>query len=305
MNYLSMPICYFPSRVLVLCQEEDTAYKSFVKPGSYALCHSVDAAVELLCEMRCEAELLSLQCAHQTQQAKVLASFLGEEDFAALHAEVYNPCRFTELSVAIVDLTCTALNGLTFCQQVGSRQLKKIALVDPADYALAEQALANNFIQAIVIKQGHWLIEVKRLTERLKSVYFLEMSAMIARALPASLPACLYDPGVAAHFAQLRIHYGWVEYYLIASTGVFLVLDEHACAKVVVIQSAPVGSQLTELIWKGTALVATRLPENSQYVEAYGDLPCLPALQAWQENIVSYWQFMQEWVLPLEAEACV
>lgn len=295
MSYLSMPICYFPSRVMLFCQTEDLEFKQLAQSdlsGVYALTHSVEAALQLLTEAQSDPELLTLQCTTHAQHAKVLANLLAEEDLASIHAEVYNPCRFFELSVAVIDLTCSALHGQDFCQQGSAGHIKKIALIHADDEPWAQQGLTEHLFQAYLIKDGDWLNQIKPLIEQLKRVYFLEMSAMIARLLPRKLPASVYDPVVGAFVAQLMAEQRCVEYYLIASKGIFLLLDEQAQVSFLMIEPM---STRTELSWNNQVLSAQPIIDSG-YVYAHWVLPQPSLMGIVQEQIVSYMQFIQEWV---------
>jgi CheY-like chemotaxis protein len=42
----------------------------------------------------------------------------------AINHEVYNPKRFSEIAVVVVDYSMPGLNGLEFCQRLGNRKYK-------------------------------------------------------------------------------------------------------------------------------------------------------------------------------------
>ena len=305
MSYLSMPICYFPSRVIFLCDREDVAFKQLatrMNQGLYSVSHSLHAATELLREVQSDVDLLTLQCSTQVAYAKTLAGLLEKDEFASLHAEVYNPCRFVELSVSVIDLTQPALEGMAFCQHAHSHAVKKLAIIRAEDKSWAEQALDLQLIHAYVIKEGDWVVELLPRIERLKKQYFLDMSNQITRLMPRPLPACLSDTRVAAFFATFCQTLHIVEYYLISAYGVFLLLDEQARVSFFLLGEAFNAGEALELRWNNELFPAIPLATDSAFIYAHHVPKPSDSAPLLADKVVSYSQFMQEWQQPLLSE---
>ena|SRR3990167_2117340 len=240
MQHDLIPTCYFPSMVLflddgndfllnvVLQLDERVAYRLFDMPIE---------ALNFISNYRYEFGLFSRHCLSEYQEAQQHSNKTLQIDLAALHAEVYNPYRFSELSVLVVDIAARDMGGLAFCRRIENRMIKKILLINREDEACAKQALDEGSIDCYIYKNEFHLVDlIKKNIERLQWCYFLGMSAMVARLLPVELPVCLRDQAFEKFFTRFREKKGIIEYYLIDNAGGFLMLDEDAYANILIIK---------------------------------------------------------------------
>ena len=332
MQPYSIPVCYFPSTVLfiddnrdfllnfVLQLDEDLAYRIFDSPFD---------ALECIRKKRCELDMLSQRCLSEYIEAKncPLTNHTINVNLAAMHAEVYNRHRFTEISVVIVDYAMPGMDGLEFCRRITDTNIKKILLTGKADEKLAIEAFNEGLIHRYIRKNDPHAAElITRSIYELQWQYFQDMSDMIARMLSISSPNCLRDKKFADFFINLCEEKKTVEYYLADNSGSFLLLDEDAKVSFLIVKneadrllhydlardngaSEEVLSALAsgEKIpcfwltghfkpewndWATSLLPAERLEGDETYFYAYVQGPMLFNVN--QDKILSYHQHLEE-----------
>jgi CheY-like chemotaxis protein len=244
MQHFSIPTCYFPSTALflddshdfllnfVLQLDEGVAYRIFDEPRK---------ALDYIHNKNCELDLLSQHCISEYTEAKHFSA-LNQTinlDLAAIHAEVYNPHRFSEISVVVVDYAMPGMDGLEFCRQIGNNNIKKILLTGQADEKLAIAAFNEGVIHRYIKKSDINAAElITKSIYELQLQYFQAMSDMIVRMLSITSPSCLHDKNFAEFFKQLRAENRIVEYYLVDNSGSFLMLDDDANVSFLIIKNA-------------------------------------------------------------------
>lgn len=243
MQQVSIPTCYFPSTALflddshdfllnfVLQLDEGVAYRIFDTPRK---------ALDYIHNKRCELELLSQHCLSEYKAAKSypLNNQAFSQDLAAIHAEIYNPHRFSEISVVVVDFAMPGMNGLEFCRHIENNNIKKILLTGQADEKMAIAAFNEGLIHRYVKKSDINAAEqITKSIYELQLQYFQSMSEMVVRMLSVTTPKCLHDKNFANFFRQLQEENGIVEYYLIDSSGSFLMLDDDANVSFLIVKN--------------------------------------------------------------------
>ncbi len=240
MQHYSIPTCYFPSMVLFLDDGNDFLLNVVLQLDECLAYRLFDAPIEALnfiSNYRCELGSFRRHCMSEYTEAKNLLNQTVHAGLAALHAEVYNPYRFSEISVLVVDLAARGMDGLEFCRRIENSNIKKILLIGLGDEVRAIQALHEGLIDCYINKnEEHVASLIKRNIDALQQGYFLGMSERVARLLPVELPNCLYDKKFAVFFSELREKKGIIEYYLIEKSGSFLMLDEDASTSVLILK---------------------------------------------------------------------
>ena len=219
MQHYSIPACYFPSMVLFLDNGNDFLLNVVLQLDeclAYRLFDAPTEALNFMSHYRCELVSFRWHCMSEYTEAKNLSNQTVNTGLAALHAEVYNPYRFSEISVLVVDLASRGMDGLEFCRRIENSHIKKILLIEPGDEPDAIQALHEGLIDCYINKHEEDVAAlINRNIESLKQGYFLGMSERLAHLLPVELPHCLYDKELAFFFSELREKKGIIEYYLI------------------------------------------------------------------------------------------
>ncbi|KTD33312.1 Two component response regulator [Legionella nautarum] len=234
MQYSSIPTCYFPSTALfiddsrdfllnfVLQLDEGLAYRIFDSPFD---------ALDCIHKKRCELDLLSQRCLSEYTEAKncPITNHTINLNLAAIHAEIYNARRFSEISVVVVDYAMPGMDGLEFCRRIENTKIKKILLTGQADEKLAIEAFNEGLIHRYIQKSDPNVAElITKSVYDLQMQYFQAMSDMIVRMLSVASPSCLRDKKFGEFFHQLRHEKRIVEHYLADNSGSFLLLDDDA-----------------------------------------------------------------------------
>ena len=243
MQHFLIPTCYFPSTALfvddshdfllnfVLQLDEGVAYRIFDAPAK---------ALSYINSKRSEADLVSQYCLSEYTEAKncPLTNHTINLDLAAIHAEIYNPYRFSEISVVVVDYAMPGMDGLEFCRRIENSNLKKILLTGQADEKLAIAAFNEGLIHRYIKKSDINAAEqISKSIADLQLQYFQVMSDMVVRMLSVTSPGCLHDNKFAHFFRQLREEKGLVEFYLVDNSGSFLMLDDNANVSFLIVKS--------------------------------------------------------------------
>ncbi|HHF7345663.1 TPA: response regulator [Legionella feeleii] len=239
----SIPTCYFPSTALfiddsrdfllnfVLQLDEGLAYRVFDSPFD---------ALDCIYKKRCELDLLSQRCLSEYTEAKncPLTNHTVNLDLAAIHAEIYNSRRFSEISVVVVDYAMPEMDGVEFCRRIENTNIKKILLTGQADEKLAIEAFNEGLIDRYIQKSDPNVAElITKSIYDLQLHYFQAMSDIVVRMLSVTSPSCLHDKKFADFFRQLRQEKGAVEYYLADNSGSFLLLDDDANVSFLIVKN--------------------------------------------------------------------
>lgn len=151
-------------------------------------------------------------------------------DIRAIHREIYNPKRFSEISVVIVDYAMPGLNGAELCKRLKGLPYKKIMLTGEGTHDLAVNLFNEGIIDKFILKSSTATLmqNVIAAVEEMQHRYFLDLSEVIITSLtkdPNYTPAYLDDPAFVALFHQVKQQIKAVEYYLMDGFGSFFFLD--------------------------------------------------------------------------------
>lgn len=243
MHHFSIPTCYFPSTAVfvddsrdfllnfVLQLDEGLAYRIFDSPFE---------ALECIHKKRCELEQLSQRCLSEYTEATncPLTNHTINVDLAAIHAEVYNSRRFSEISVVVVDYAMPGMDGIEFCKRIEDRNIKKILLTGQADEKLAIEAFNEGLIHRYIKKSDPDVASlITKSVHDLQLQYFQSMSDMVVRMLSVTSPSSLRDKKFGELFWDICKKKGIVEFYLADNSGSFLMLDEDAHISFLIVKS--------------------------------------------------------------------
>jgi CheY-like chemotaxis protein len=234
MTFSVIPTCYFPSTVafiddsrdflmnFTLQLDESLAYRLFQSPyDALDAVYTVQPTLDQL-NQRCVSEYIESHDWPLTHQTVSL-------DLAAIHWEVYNAQRFSEISVVVVDYAMPGMNGLEFCKRLGASPIRKILLTGQADEKTAIKAFNEGLIHCYIKKNDPDVTTlIHESIYRLQRQYFQNMSEMITRMLAVNSPNCLQDAAFSKLFHQICEDNHIVEFYLMENSGSFMLLDKHA-----------------------------------------------------------------------------
>lgn len=231
MQKTTIPVCYFPSTVLfvddsrdfllnfVLQLEEDLSYQVFDSPQK---------ALTSICHVHGELERLKNRCLSEYTEAEHCPTTNStiNLNLSAIHGEIYNRERFSEVSCVVVDYAMPGMNGLEFCQKLKHLPIKKILLTGQADEKIAIEAFNKGLIDRYIKKNAENVSGlITDAIRQLQADYFSTMSETITNMLSVASPNCLQDEVFIDFFKDLLKSKAVVEYYLMDNSGSFLMLD--------------------------------------------------------------------------------
>jgi hypothetical protein len=148
-------------------------------------------------------------------------------DLAPIYTEVYNPCRFQEIAVVVLDLTASEADIKQVLGRLQHYPMQKILLTDTNTEAAAIEAYNDGWINAMIDKgQAQSQDELHQQLLILQQRYFNKMSESIVKTLAIATPTCLSDPDFSQWFRNLCERHSIVEYYLMDLSGSFLLFDQ-------------------------------------------------------------------------------
>ncbi len=290
MERCSIPICYFPSMIIfisdrhnfmlnITCElHESVAYRLFDVPTR---------ALEFIDNYRCEIDVIRQHCSSEYLEAQ---QFSTENHLAPLYAEVYNPYRFSEISVVVIDTAVLGIDSFEFCRELENSPIKKLMLVDETEEPRAIDALKQGLIDAYIKKQDLQIFKlIRQQIIFLQYEYFFQMSQQVTRLLSLTLPLYLYDIKFSDFFLNFRKKYDIIEYYLLDDTGRFLMLDQNANISMLIMKQV---ADMRQDDFSENDHVFERIFSNKVYYCAYITQKIRFVFQ--KQKILSYHQYLDE-----------
>ena len=158
----------------------------------------------------------------------------------AIHEVIYTTQRFVEPAVVVVDYAMPEMNGLDFCRALKDKPVKKIMLTGNADLAVAVAGFNQGIIDQFVMKSA--LAEsaqtLATTVQQLQWEYYQQLSQPMLDQLALQDNRCLYDAVFNQFFQQLCQQKDIVEFYLLDSSGSFLLADVKGNTYLLVVKSA-------------------------------------------------------------------
>jgi len=166
-------------------------------------------------------------------------------DISLIEREVSNADRFREIAVVVVDYDMPGIDGLTFCKRIENPHIRKVLFTGVADEKIAVEAFNAGVIDRFIIKNDPNAVNrVVDSLDSLQNAYFRGISDMLRRSLLLNAPAFLSDDTFETFFNRLRREHRFVEYYLVARPGGFLLLNDHGVLyRLVVLDDEEVATQ--------------------------------------------------------------
>lgn len=228
-----IPACYFPTTVLFI--DDDRSYLSGLRiklnneKYSPKFCYQGRRALEIL--QNYQPELCTQRAMYWDDTG--LDRRKIEVDVPTLREEIYEPERFSQISVIVVDHAMPDILGVDLCQQLQGKPFKKLMLTGEADEKLAVEAFNQGVIDMFIRKNTPNFYQL--LNEsicQLQQKYFQEISSIVLDSIIADpeFPniSWLNDPVFSKLFKQICEENKVTEYYLTDTYGSYLLLDANA-----------------------------------------------------------------------------
>ncbi len=273
-RHCCIPICYFPSTVVFVDDSKDFLINFSRQLDDrlfYRLFDSPYDALEAIHLVK-ETPALSTDNLFRTHEAFLATLPLpisGNQKFTSFQCEIFNPNRFKEISVVVVDYAMPGLNGLQFCEHVKNNQVKKILLTGKSDQITMQKATEEGVIDYYFFKSDANIhVNLSNAIQTLQFTYFKNVSDLLLTILNAFSIDPVFDNKFAFVFNDIINKYRINEYYCLDHTGSYLLLDESARAFIMLVRNE---HQLQEDIAslekiKAPASVKTRLMNGDHLI---------------------------------------
>ncbi|GHT96802.1 hypothetical protein FACS1894122_15420 [Alphaproteobacteria bacterium] len=145
-----------------------------------------------------------------------------------LHREIYNPYRFSRISVVVADYLMPGTNGTELFAKLHDKNIQRILLTGVADEKVAVDAFNDGKINRFV-KKGTIDFEQEVKYGITKSIYqyFRVHTNNVIKHLSMAGKNHLEDPIFADFFFSKCFLNGMIEYYMLDTFGSYLLMDEH------------------------------------------------------------------------------
>jgi CheY-like chemotaxis protein len=171
-------------------------------------------------------------------------------DLTPLYQKFYDPQRFSEISVLVVDYAMPGINGEQLCKALKGSPIKIIMLTGQADKEIAVRLFNEGLISKFILKKEPNLLEI--LTNSIADMqkdYFRDLTAPILKGLIADEESVLNDPEFITLFNEVYQEASASSYALIDLSGSFLFLDDFASPTWLIIKTEEELEEIThELI---------------------------------------------------------
>lgn len=226
MPQFSTPVCYFPGTVLFIDDNRDFLLNFVLQLDEWLAYRVFDSpfdALDIIHKKYSNQDLPVQRCLTSMSINKPL------NDYYAMYRELYNPERFADISVVVVDYAMPGMNGLDVCRSLDATRIKKILLTGQADEDLAQEALRCGLIDRYIHKNDPDVADlITAAIEQLQWQYAQETSIDIIQALNITYPSSLDDTQCMNALQQYRHDHHIAEFYLLDTAGHFLLVDVDA-----------------------------------------------------------------------------
>lgn len=190
-------------------------------------------------------------------------------DVDSIHRLMYDPERFAEVSVVVVDLTMPEMDGIAFCSQLANPHIGKILLTGTADDATAIEAFNAGVIDRFIRKSDPQAMDkLQQGIHSLQRRYFERVGAFVSETLALGNMRFLRDKVFQQLFREMAEGFRPVECYLhVNPTGLVLIDDRGNCRFLLV---------QTDEDLKAQAEIATDLGAPAELLEALREGDALP-----------------------------
>ncbi|MGE3919780.1 MAG: response regulator [Gammaproteobacteria bacterium] len=236
-NYI--PTCYFPSTVMIVENAHHSINeitKLLEKNIFYKVFNTTTDALEVVHNGHQLDQFNTQNILEDNEHSK--SNYVFNLDLSGLHTEVYNPQRFNEASVIVVDFDLPHMNGLEFCRRMENSLIKRVLLTSHSNEDLVIQAFNDGIIDAYIQKNDVNLAkELGGTIKRLQLSYFQKMSNIVVRMLSVTSPSILDESDFFDLFYTIVTTNNIIEYYIMENSGSFLLLDADANPSYLIVKS--------------------------------------------------------------------
>jgi CheY-like chemotaxis protein len=226
------PICYYPTTVALVDDSENYLFNLYEKLDEsktiYKAMSDAEQAYEFLKEAAKAPEFLN-QCMRQERDPARGHRNIDINLFP-IREQMYNPERFSQISVLVIDQEMPALKGLEICRKLKGTPIKKILLTGEIDDSQAIEAFNEGVIDQFISKSADNFYErINTSIEEQMNAYMRDVMVPITNSLAYSSPgyelSCLLEPKFIEKLEKIIHDNNICEYYLSDDNGSYIFLD--------------------------------------------------------------------------------
>lgn len=214
-NYKNSCLFYFPSTVLIIDNDSD-----FISElNEYLNEHQINTipfafTTSFLNYINNHVQPVSLNDFLHKEN-----SYFSETTLSELYKIVYNPNRFNQISVLIIDYELPNITGTELCSLIKIPNIKKVILTNKASEKIAVEAFNQKIIDGFVFKEDLYNTLIDTIT-RLQYEYFFDIS------YPIHYLCNFKKEPFLKNLINIELHnFSPIEYYLLNKNGSFIMFD--------------------------------------------------------------------------------
>ncbi len=188
-----------------------------------------------------------------------------------LYEKIYNPKRFDQISVVVVDYSMPKMNAIDFCRKISDPYIKKIMLTGAADSEIAVQAFNEGIIDKFFVKGKDDISNINLIIRDLQKKNFLDRSLVIQDLFLDNSTSILKESDFIHVMESLMEQYDIIEFYLVESSGSYLFLDRDGAVKWFFVRSQEEMKMFCEL-----AISVGLTYDTVKEIEQGRKMPCFP-----------------------------
>jgi CheY-like chemotaxis protein len=159
-------------------------------------------------------------------------------DVDSIHRVVYDPERFSEVSVVVVDQLMPEMDGIDFCRRLANPNIGKILLTGRADDATAIEAFNAGVIDRFIRKNDPLSMEkLQQAIMTLQRRYFERASAFVSETLALGNFRFLRDKAFQEVLDTLTATFQPVECYVHVNPTGLLLIDAWGIGRFLLVQT--------------------------------------------------------------------
>ncbi len=236
MNQASVPAYYFPTSVMLVTQRDSLVFDQGI---SVQVSSQLEQAAQLV-KQASYFDKVYQQCFSENFIANMDpdSTKLIELSLKSISQQIYNPKRFDETTLLVVDDSLPQHEVLRFWDDLADVKIKKCWISQDIYNAAGLGMLNQQRVHTLVDgRDFQWNSGFYDQLRALQQGHFVERTSLISEILALPGSHCLLDAAFSAFFHSFCQQHHIVEYYLFERSGSFLLINRMGEASCLIIKN--------------------------------------------------------------------